>query len=129
MTPIQSLYFALGEIAYAIAKSDGVIQKEERLKLHSILEEEFAKCPNETATTEIIFELLKRDNNRSKVTFDWGLNEIKLNASFLSADLKDHFIHVIQKVAEAFPPVTAEERQYIEDFFKTMNTLQTSHYN
>ena len=66
MTPLQSLYFALGEIAYAIAKSDGEIQKEELTKLHTILEEELNKYPNEITTTEIIFEILKRQRDTSR---------------------------------------------------------------
>jgi hypothetical protein len=36
MTPVQSLYYALGEIVYAIAKSDGKVQREENDKLHQI---------------------------------------------------------------------------------------------
>jgi uncharacterized tellurite resistance protein B-like protein len=129
MTPLQSLYFALGEIAYAIAKSDGKIQKEELVKLHSILEEELGKYPNETSTTEIIFELLKRENHSPSEMFKRGINEIKRNASFFNNDLRHHFINVIQKVAEAFPPVTPEEMKYLNKFNKTVSNIKTTHFN
>jgi uncharacterized tellurite resistance protein B-like protein len=129
MTPLQSLYFALGEIAYAIAKSDGEIQKEELTKLHTILEEELNKYPNEIPTTEIIFEILKRGNQSPSIMFKRGINEIKLNASFFNDELRQHFINVIQKVAEAFPPITPEEMNYLIKFNKTLAGIKTTHFN
>ena len=37
MTPTQNLHSAMGELAYAVARADGAIQKEERQKFHDIV--------------------------------------------------------------------------------------------
>ena len=36
-TPIQNLHYAIGQLAYCIARVDGKVQKEEREKFHDIV--------------------------------------------------------------------------------------------
>jgi len=43
MTSLESLHFAIGELAYAMASADGTIQKSERQKFHDIVATELEK--------------------------------------------------------------------------------------
>jgi len=120
MTPQQNLHNAIGELAYAIARADGTIQKEERKKFQDIVE-----CnDNDFDVSDIIFQLLEKDKFiDSKTAYDWAIKEIKVNSHYLSPDLKATFIRVIEKVANAFPPVTAEEQSILEQFKKDIAPL------
>ena len=124
MTNIERLYYALGEVAYAIAKADGTIQKEERQKLHLILEEEFKKHKSGFDFTEIIFQILAKEGMDSKTAYGWALKEIRLNSQYVSETLKQHFISTIKKVAEAFPPVERSERELIDDFIYQLKSVK-----
>lgn len=124
MTQIEQLYYALGEVAYAIAKADGTIQKEEKERLHDILEEEFQKHKPGFDLSEIIFQILKKDGMDSKTAYEWALKEIRLNSQYVSETLKLHFIAVIKKVAAAFPPVTRAERELIDDFIYQLKSIK-----
>ncbi|HET6990023.1 MAG TPA: hypothetical protein VFJ43_01815 [Bacteroidia bacterium] len=124
MTPIEQLYYALGEVAYAIAKADGTIQKEEKEKLQSILETEFRVHKPGFEITEIIFQILQKDETDSKTAYDWALKAMRLNSQYISENLKQHFINVIKKVAAAFPPTTSAEREYIDDFIYQLKSIK-----
>ncbi len=124
MDQIEQLYYALGELCYAIAKVNGKIQKEEKDQLHRILLSEFRGHESLIDPTEIVFHILQKEGMDSKTAFDWALHEMKLNSQYLSEKLKSHFISVIGKVAEAFPPVTEEERMLISEIISQLKDIQ-----
>ncbi|MEQ8910350.1 MAG: hypothetical protein RIC95_14215 [Vicingaceae bacterium] len=117
MDGVERLYYALGELAYAVARADGQINFEERNKLHDIVVKE-AKCHNYSFNvSEIIFHILQKekiltieDNYRS------AMKEIEICSNFLTDDMKAEFVAVLDKVARAFDSVTVEERDVIERF-------------
>jgi len=124
MTPQQNLHNAIGELAYAIARADGTIQKEERKKFQDIVAAELECNDNDFDVSDIIFQLLEKDKFiDSKTAYDWAIKEIKVNSHYLSPDLKATFIRVIEKVANAFPPVTTEEQSILEQFKKDIAPL------
>jgi hypothetical protein len=51
------------------------------------------------------------------------LNQIKLNSHYLSPELKQTSISIMEKIAVAFPPVTGEERRLIERFKKDIEPI------
>lgn len=119
MTPEQNLHNAIGELAYAIAKADGAIQKEEAKKFQDIVAAELRCKDYDFDVSDIIFQILQKDKFISPETaYNWAIKEIKLNGHYLSPEMKETFIKVIEKVAKAFPPVTKEEQQIV-DRFKT----------
>lgn len=123
MTPYQNLHFAIGEMAYAIARADGTVQKEERQKFHDIVAAEL-KCENYGFDiSSIIFQIMDKENNSSEDSYQWGLKQVRLNSHYLSPELKATFIKVMEKVAIAFPPVTPEENHYIERFKNDIEPL------
>jgi hypothetical protein len=126
MEHIEQLYYALGELCYAIAhaRAEGSIQKGEKERLHLILEAEFKEHENLTDPTEIIFQVLQKEGMDSKTAYGWAIREMKLNSQYLSENLKSHFVSVILKVSEAFPPVTHEEQELISDFILQLKEMK-----
>ena len=109
MTPIENLHYAIGELAYAIASVDGKVQKEERKKFHSIVEAELRCKDYAFDISDIIFQILDKDKQDTETTYKWAMDQIKLNSHYLSPELKITFVRVLDKIANAFPPVTKEE--------------------
>ena len=123
MTPIENLHYAIGEIAYAIARADGEVQKEERLKFHNIVEAELRCKDYSFSISDIVFQILDKDKTSVTYAYDWAIGEIKTNSHYLSPKLKATFIKVIEKIAKAYPPVTLEENNLIERFKKDIEPL------
>lgn len=125
MTPLENLHLALGELAYAIARADGEIQKEEREKFQNIVAAEIRSKDYDFDISGIIFQVLDKDKYADPQTsYDWGMKEIRLNSHYLSPELKQTFIVVMEKVARAFPPVTKEERNFLEMFKKDIESIE-----
>lgn len=116
MTPLENLHYAIGELAYAIARADGKVQKEERKKFHSIVEAELRCKDYAFDISDIIFQIIDKDKSDSETTYKWAMDQIKLNSHYLSPQLKKTFIRVMEKVAKAFPPVTKGEQNLIDRF-------------
>lgn len=116
MTPVESLHYAIGELAYSLACADGKVQKEERNKFHDIVAAELRCKDYAFDVSGIIFKIMDKDKADTSVTYKWAMDEIRLNSHYLSPELKNTFIRVLEKVAKAFPPVTPEEQRIIDMF-------------
>src|SRR5688572_28600768 len=124
MTPLQSLHFAIGELAYAIARADGEVQKEERQAFHDIVAAELKKNHYSFDISSIIFQIMDKDKAKLPESYHFALKQIKLNSHYLSPALKNTFISVIEKVAAAYPPVTEEEKALIRKFKNDIGPLE-----
>ncbi|MEQ8323147.1 MAG: TerB family tellurite resistance protein [Vicingaceae bacterium] len=113
----RGLYYSLGILAYAVAKADGSIQKEEKDKLGSILQKEFRHKPD-FDYAEIIFQLLTKEDAGIARVYDWAFSEIKRNRHSLTEEMKVKMVRVMREVAMSFRPVTEEETAVIEKFVK-----------
>ena len=116
MTQIENLHYAIGELAYAVAFADGVIQKEERLKFQDIIEKELKGKDYDFNITDIIFQVLERDKTSVNEAYDSAMKQIRMNSNYLSPELKETFIMVIENIARAFPPVTISEIDLLKKF-------------
>ncbi len=123
MTPIQNLHYALGELAYAIAKADGEIQEEERQKFHNIVAAELRCKEYDFDISGIIFRIMEKDKRDVATTYNWAMKEVKLNSHYLSPELKQRFIKVMEKIAKAFAPLTNEEKNILERFKKDIEPI------
>jgi uncharacterized tellurite resistance protein B-like protein len=123
MTSLESLYYAIGEMAYAIAKVDGKVQREEREKFHDILKEELDDG-NLYDISDIVFQLFDRDKLDAQTAYEFALHQVRLNSHYVSPEIKDKFNRVMERVAEAHAPVTKEEREMIDNFKKEMKTIK-----
>ncbi|MFN7013629.1 MAG: hypothetical protein ACK4ON_05075 [Bacteroidia bacterium] len=111
-----SLFYALGQLSYAIANADGKVQKEEKDNFHKILKEQFDAISPDMDTAEIIFELLRKDSIDPQTAYNWALNQIKLYSHHFDNQMKNGFIATIKKVAEVYPPIEPEEKALIQQF-------------
>ena len=123
MTPVENLHYAIGELAYAVARADGSVQKEERKKFHDIVAAELRCKDYAFDVSDIIFQMMDKDKTDSASSYKWAMDEIRLNSHYLSPELKNKFICVMEKVAKAFPPVTVKEQDIITRFKKDISVI------
>lgn len=125
MTPQQNLHSAIGELGYAIAHADGAIQKEEYKKIHDIVAPELRCKDYDFDISDIIFQILDKDKYiDTQISYDWAMKEIRLNSHYLSPQLKETFIKVLEKVAKAYPLVTDSEMSLLKKFKKDIGYLK-----
>jgi uncharacterized tellurite resistance protein B-like protein len=124
MTPTENLHYAIGEMAYAIARADGAVQKEERQKFHDIVEAELRMKDRGFNISDIIFKIMDKDKTSTEDAYNWAMGQIRVNSHYLSPQLKETFIKVIEKVAKAYAPVTIDETDIIEKFKKDIAPLK-----
>ena len=123
MTPLENLHLAIGEIAYAVAKIDGKVQNEERQKFHNIVAAELRTKDYDFQISDIIFQIIDKDKMDAETTYDWAMKEIKLNSHYLSPELKLTFLRIMEKIEKAYPPVSWEEKKFIERFKKDIEPI------
>lgn len=124
MTPKENLHYAMGQLAYAIAKADGEVQKEEREKFARIVAAELRMHDQDFDVSDIIFKVMDDDKFISaNDAYDWAMKQIRTNSHYLSPGLKETFIKVMQKVAKAYPPVTTDEVSILARFQNEIATI------
>lgn len=116
MTPTENLYYALGEVAYAVAKADGRIQNDEVKKFHPILETELELPADSLSVADIIFHILDKDHVDAETAYQNGLHQLQLYSHHLTPEMKLNFLHVAEKIAQAFPPRLNSENHMIARF-------------
>jgi uncharacterized tellurite resistance protein B-like protein len=116
MNPVENLHYAIGQLAFAVAFSDGKVQKEEREKFKDIVVQELSHKDFSFDVSDIVFQIMEKDKLDSNTSYDWAMKEIKTNSHYLSPELKQKFIQVMEKVASAYPPVTTDESSVINRF-------------
>jgi len=123
MTALENLHYAIGELAYAVAKADGKVQKEERLKFHNIVEAELRCKDYDFNVSDIIFQIVDKNKTSLQEAYDSAMKQIKTNSHYLSPELKATFIKVMEKVANAYKTVTINEQNLIEKFKKDIEPI------
>ncbi len=123
MTPIENLHYAIGEIAYAVARADGKVQKEEKQKFQDIVKAELQANDSSFDISDIIFQIMEKDKRDAKTVYDAAMHQIKVNSHYLSPKLKETFIRVMEKVAAAYPPVAPVEQEMLIQFEHDIRNL------
>ncbi|MBL7892698.1 MAG: hypothetical protein JNL63_08710 [Bacteroidia bacterium] len=116
MDNIQGLYYAFGQLAYAVAAADGAIQQVERTTLHNLLVDKFKDHNVDFDYSEIIFQVLAKDHTKVHTAYEWAMREMKLNEYYLTEKKKKDFVDILQKIASAKAPVTIDEKNLIDKF-------------
>ena len=124
MTPIENLHYAIGELAYAVARVDGVVQKEERKKFHDIVAAELRCKDYDFDVSEIIFQIIDKDNQDSKSAYESAMHQIRLNSHYLSPALKKTFIRVMEKIAKSYAKISPAEQSLIDKFKREIEPIQ-----
>lgn len=123
MNQIENLHMAIGQLAFAVAFSDGKVQKSEREKFHGIVTEELNNKDYSFDVSDVIFQIMEKDKMDSNTVYDWAMKEIKTNGNYLSPELKRKFVSVMEKVAAAYPPISASESNIINRFKKDIDAI------
>lgn len=124
MDATQSLYYGLGHVAYAVALADGKVQREEHKKIHDICVEGMKGLSSDLSVSEIIFSILEKEHMDAATTYKWGVDAVLLGSYKLTPEIEEAFFAVLGKIAEAFPPATDEELDYIEKFREDVKKLK-----
>lgn len=119
----QHLYYALGALAYAVAKADGVVQPEEREKVKEIVNDGIQHEIDFTYT-DIIFQILQKDKMGFKDVYNWAMHAFETGKYHLTPEVKKQFIDVIKAVADAFPPSVPEEQALLARFAEDISKLE-----
>ena len=109
----QNIYYALGILAFAIAKSDGKIQPEEKEKLFEIVNKEMGH-DIDFEYAEIIFQLLERDNPGFDKTYRWAIEELDKGRHYLSPEIKQKMVDTIEQIAISFNKLSSQEEDIIK---------------
>ena len=123
----QNIYYALGILAFAIAKSDGRIQPEEKEKLFEIVNSEMGH-DIDFEYAEIIFQLLERDNPGFEKTYNWAIEELDKGRHYLSPDIKQKMVDTIEQIATSFNKISSQEEDIIKRFKKDIEHIGSDHY-
>lgn len=119
----QYLFYGLGQVAYAIAQSDGKIQGQEREKFHALMAEQMSEIDRDYNYADIIFQLLDKEQMDFETTYKWGMDSLKMGSHKFSPQLKWQFVMILFKVSAAFPPSTRSEEEIIFRFIKDIREL------
>lgn len=124
MSPLENIYYAIGELAYAVARADGEVQPEERRRFQDLITE-FSTSSGMNDVSRIIFRVLDNKNMyESDTTYEWAMDTIRANSHYLSPELKQKALSLLEKVAQAYPPVTSEEHKLLVRFKKDIEPLK-----
>ena len=124
MTNKEGLYYAFGEIAYAVAAAGKTIDEAEKKVLHDQLVKSVSDHGLDFDYSEIIFQLLSKDHTDVKTAYEWAMKEMKLHEYYLTEKLKNDFIGILEKIASAKPPVTLDEENLIERFKRDIGPMK-----
>lgn len=118
----DTLRYAACLLACAVAGVDGKLQKEEKQQLQTIINQELVLNTKSFRYAGALGNLLNQPN-RLRPNHEWAMSEIKRNEKMVSPGLKDQFIRLVNKVAEAFPPVTPEENEFVQKIRKELDAI------
>lgn len=124
MTLEEYLFYGFGQIVYAIAKADGHVQSVEDLRFRNFVEKEFRSLEPNLDISQIIFHLKKQENLDAESAYRMGLEDMKMGKKYLTSERAERFLHIIEEIAKAFPPVTDQESELLNRFQKDLQELQ-----
>ena len=113
----RELYRAIAEAAYAVARAGDGLQSEERERFYNIIQQ---PLDFDSWSAESRFELLDKMHPNPSKAFEYALGEIKKYKNYLTPDLKEHALHVIKAVADAYNGNNIEELELISRFKKAV---------
>ena len=112
MNKEEKLYEVLGELLYAVAKADGVIQKEEKEALKNLFK-------NHTSENEIMWSFEYEENKASSLDEIYS-KVINYCHSYGPSPIYVEFIKSMKIIADAINGIQDEEAKIIESFSKDL---------
>lgn len=117
----HELMRSIAEMAYAIAKADRGLSAEERIAFYKIIKEEL---DFESWAAESRFELLDEIVQPSiESAYKDAMHDFKKYKDFLTQDIKEKTLRVMQKVAEACNGLNEKETDLLERFRREIEAV------
>ncbi len=112
MKKIDKLYEVMGELLYAVAMADGVIQPEEKEALKKLLN-------NHVSGTDILWSFEYEESRKSSIEETYN-KVINFCHSYGPAPQYDEFIKAMNVIAEASNGIEDKESAIINSFSKDL---------
>jgi hypothetical protein len=117
----QEIYRGIAEMAYVIAKADKGLSAEERIAFQKIIQEELAY---ESWAALSRFELLDEITQPSvEAAYNEAIHDFRKYKSFLTDDLKQTCLRVMQKVADSCSGFSEKEALILNRFRNDISEL------
>jgi tellurite resistance protein len=117
----QEIYRGIAEMAYVIAKADKGLSAEERIAFQEIIQEELS-FDSWSALSR--FELLDEVTQPSvDVAYNEAMHDFRKYKSYLTAELKEKCLRVMQKVAASCSGFSQKEADILQRFRKDIGEL------
>ncbi|MCU0429227.1 MAG: TerB family tellurite resistance protein [Cytophagaceae bacterium] len=119
---LQNIHQAMGSLAYAIAKADGEIQKEEKLMIQRIAQQELEISDMNQEYIVTMFSTLEKENISLEEAYRYALDTLEANRhDFDFTDsVKEKCIRFLEKISVSFEGISREEQDVIDRFKKDM---------
>jgi uncharacterized tellurite resistance protein B-like protein len=119
---LQNIHIAMGSLAYAIAKADGVIQDEEKIMIKQLAQQEFELSDADNEWISNMFNKLEKDGISLDEAYSYAIDTLESNRydNDFTDSVKKKCISFMEKVSESFDGISGEEQQVIERFKKDM---------
>ena len=75
---------------------------------------------------DIIFKILQKDKAGFEDVHKWAMDSLEQGKYHLTNEIKDQFINVMKRVAEAFPPKSKEEHEMINTFIQEIRNFKVN---
>lgn len=123
----EYLFYGFGQICYALAMSDGKVQKAEHDDLIKLLKNEFEILDIDFDVLEISFELMFRDGvENSEEAYKNGIKNMETGKKFINSDLTAKFNRILMNVGDSYKGVDQEEMNIIRQFNKDIEQISVS---
>jgi uncharacterized tellurite resistance protein B-like protein len=115
---LLDLYMGLGSVVYALAKTDGLLQREETETVRRILSQyEFGDLALHA------YDVKESYNVSVPEAYDFALRRFAANRFELNDGIKKRFVAVLEEVAEAYGGTSRKEAELIRQFRRDMRRL------
>lgn len=115
---LQNIHIAMGSLAYAIAKADGVIQNEEKVMIKKLAQQEFELSDADNEWISNMFNQLEKDGISLEEAYSYAIDTLESNRFDMdfTDSIKKKCISFMEKVSESFDGISGEEQVVIERF-------------
>ena len=115
---LQNIHIAMGSLAYAIAKADGVIQDEEKVMIKKLAQQEFEFSDTDNEWISTMFNKLEKDGISLEEAYRYAIDTLDANRFDydFTDSVKAKCISFMEKVSESFDGISGEEQLIIERF-------------
>ena len=107
------IYYALAQLCYSAAKANKNLTEREKIMLHDIFTSELKQEDLEVDFSEIISNIMEKEEKNFETTYNWALHLINLQGTQLNGAFKPRFIEIIRKVLNAFPPAELDSEEIL----------------